>query len=268
MCLLGRRGASGQATLEYLFLIFFTIVLISGFVYRFNGAVKAYFDGYFSPGGYLACLIQNGILPGETGDNGDCNPPTFNMQNGQKRQVADVDFGAGTNSRYGGGAGVNGISSGSSSRLNEGGGNIVPGGSASKGAFKKNDGKGGVSKKGPNTGDEGFSTSEGGSGGGEDEGGTAGGSRRRRIPYRDRSNTNANVKAAATVPTMPRDLKTPREIAAEKEKKLKEKEEGKGFDLSFGNIIKWIFLILILFAIFFFIGSQIMAVANGNKKRR
>jgi hypothetical protein len=63
----GRRQAatkneSGQAILEYILVLFVSVMLILGLMYQFSTAFRKYAQNFF--GNYVACLIETGELPG------------------------------------------------------------------------------------------------------------------------------------------------------------------------------------------------------------
>ena len=63
-----RHKQSGQAVFEYILLLLISLMLILGVVWKFNKAFQSYASQLFSPEtGYLACLIENAVLPGDEG---------------------------------------------------------------------------------------------------------------------------------------------------------------------------------------------------------
>ncbi len=56
-----RNSQSGQAMLEYLLILVITFVVMMGVIYQFNDAFRQWAQGYF--GEYLACILETGELP-------------------------------------------------------------------------------------------------------------------------------------------------------------------------------------------------------------
>lgn len=73
---------SGQGTIEYLLALLIAIILIGSFVYQFNSAFRQYAEAYF--GGYVACLIETGELPGMTGGQCQVEEVAFNLDDGKQ----------------------------------------------------------------------------------------------------------------------------------------------------------------------------------------
>jgi hypothetical protein len=76
---------SGQATLEYVLLLFIVTSLIFGTVYQFNDAFRQFASNYF--GSYLSCLLETGELPNLGAENSDnlCDADyqPFSLANGR-----------------------------------------------------------------------------------------------------------------------------------------------------------------------------------------
>lgn len=71
------ENQKGQASVEYLLMLFITLVVGGGLMYQFHAGFGQYIDDYF--GGYIACLLETGELPALGGSvaSGQCNAPKF-----------------------------------------------------------------------------------------------------------------------------------------------------------------------------------------------
>jgi hypothetical protein len=260
---------SGQALIEYVALLFVGTLMVLGLVYQFNDAFRQYLDAWFGSddGGYLFCLIQNGYLPGESGI---CTPPVFNLKNGKAKSSIGGTSGAGGNA--------------SSNANSAKGGNGFTGGAALGGEGAN--GQRGLIPFGSNSGGKGRAGS-GGSGSKESTGnadgsssspvfGPRGGSvANTRGQYRSRfvpitgDDSGGSTAGPKTVPATERDLKPQsRFVATEKARKKQLEDDDFNNKFTFGKILKYLIIIFILFSIFFFIGSQLLAISQGSKKRQ
>ena len=71
-----------------------------------------------------------------------------------------------------------------------------------------------------------------------------------------------------TAPATEEDIKSPRLVAAERAKKRALQNQDLSADFSFGKVLKYLIIFFIIFAILFFVGSQIFAISRGGRKRR
>lgn len=278
----GRRrrrlnSQAGQAVLEYILLLLVAILIIGGSLYQYNSAFRVFMDRTFGQGGYLACLIENGLLPGA--DNDACPPYQFSLADGRPGPLSGAGQGTGTGTTPPGQAGANrnqgvdgnqqiGRNSPGNTRASEGGRSNIPlslrdnppGGRTGSGE----DGAGGGKGKSDYTGSGEFSSVPVG----QDATRGRGQGRDRTVPIgSDADEVTAAARATGKVPLNERDLKTGRELAFEKaERKRKAEEEMSA--LSFGNILKWLIIIALIFSIIFFIGSQLVAVSRGSRRQR
>jgi hypothetical protein len=278
-----KLNQKGQALIEYVMLLFIAVLMVIGLVYQFNDAFRQYLNAWFgSNEGYLFCLIQNGYLPGESEN---CSPPTFNLKNGKK--LAADGIGGGGSSKNGAGSGstnASGNGSGGSNAGNGGSGGGGGGGRANERgssgslapanltAMKSNaaaSGKGGSEGAGGSTGDDGFS-----SGGGLAPGafGSRQSSRRnsRYIPYgSDDDDDSGSHSRASTVlaATSEKDIRAARLVAVENARKKRLEDADVNATVSFGNVIKYVAIFVLVFSLIFFIGSMLVAISRGGRKR-
>jgi hypothetical protein len=274
------KKQSGQVLIEYIALLCVSVLIILGVIYQYNDAFRAYTNAYFGKEGYLYCLIQNGLLPGESDI---CSPPSFNINNGKGLTGSINGEGGGTGSgaakggaggKVGSGVGVGGTSL-SGDRF-AGGGGLIPfgggaGGSGAKGAGGA-DGKG-AGKNGAagaaagGTGDLDFSNV------GRQQGAANGSGKLSKIRLRrgslgdDGDSGTGKVQGNQNVPATERDLNPARFVSAEQKKRLQTHYQDVDASFSFGKILKYIFILIIGFSILFFVGSQIVAISRGKRKR-
>jgi hypothetical protein len=283
-----RLSQSGQALLEYILLILISMTLILGVVWKFNFALHTYMTQIFSPDeGYLACLIKNGVLPGD--DICQSNFPKFNYAAAPEKKLGGDALTTERNNSVGNNlpppysstpvsdsqaAGKNSSSTptrGSGDRgstliaTNSGdikGASSFGGSSNSGNASSKSSTNSGKEKK---SGSKGFESSEGDGGGGssENSGSYFSGGPSRYVSAE--KSLGSRSEKAQTIPTNDHDLKTRREIAAEKLKKKSLLENESEF--SFSGFVKWIIIISLILLIIFFVGSQLVAVSKGNKRQ-
>ena len=71
------ENQKGQASVEYLLMLFITLVVGGGLMYQFHAGFGQYIDDFF--GGYIACLVETGELPPLGGNvtGGLCTAPKF-----------------------------------------------------------------------------------------------------------------------------------------------------------------------------------------------
>ncbi len=268
-----KRRQKGQAALEYVLLLFVTLSIIGGSVYQFSSAFRNFADQLFGKGentGYIGCLIEEGLLPGDESD--ECTPPRFDLKSGKK-----VAFAGGSSSNNGGAknSSKNNLNnnpepnpSRSAGHTNESGGGGIPTNSQDGIGFKiakapssENTQKTGSGNTDSNTGNNGFSDPGVISG----ESLALGDKRSRAVPVSEADQIGkGKAGASEKIPLTVHDIKTAREIAAEKARKKKAEEVGDGF--TFGNYIKYIIIAALLFSIIFFIGSQVVAVSRGRRR--
>jgi hypothetical protein len=264
-----KRRESGQVLFEYLILLFVAVLMVLGFVYQFNDAFRQYSDAWFKgdQGGYLFCLIENGYLPGESEN---CTMPTFNLRNGKALSQSlggSVNGGAGYKTSGGptsaGGSGSgSGDGGGASGRAHEGrSGRIVPGpifagsGGAATGGKVDSTGNNGISSgSAPATGydlppSSSRSTNSG------------------LVPFSSVLDGIGGATRSKPIPANDQDLKSFRTIAMEKAKAKKKAEEDIDSNFSFGKILKYVIIFLIVFGMLFFVGSQFFAISRSGRKR-
>ncbi len=253
-------------------MLFIAILLILGLVYQFNDAFRQYLNAWFrsDDGGYLFCLIQNGYLPGESEN---CPLPQFNLQNGKK--IAGGLGGTGAASGSGGNSGGSGGNSGGGSgglgsfnsggRVREGGSSLVP--ANIKGVGAQN-GQGGAGTGG-STGDTGFSSSGSVIANNRGFGSRPSRSGGRYVPTdsADDETTPQSKSKNQTIPATERDLKAARVVAAENARRKRLQEQDLDTTISFGNVFKYAAIFAIIFALIFFIGSMLVAISRGGRKR-
>ena len=115
------QAAAGQATVEYTLLLVVIVGIILGALYQFNTAFKVWAESYFGgSNSYLACLLQTGTLPsfGDQHTTPMCRISQFSPSNGQSLANSAIN-GANNNGKSG-----NQRSSSASSQ-SSGGGNLT-----------------------------------------------------------------------------------------------------------------------------------------------
>ncbi len=268
------RNESGQAIVEYVLLLVFVVAIIGGILYQFNDAFRLYSNAWFvGQESYLACIIKNGILPdGESDASVDCTKPKFDLASGKPIIKDGGGLGASPNdptkspkakdtkisiANTGTSSGDRGSSSGSS---------YVP--------FSKSDSKklggGPVGKDGgskASTGNNGVSSinvtgNQDGEGGRNSDGLSYYGGTK----YKG-TEDSSRERTATSVPVTTRDMKSTRELAAEKAKKKAKGGDDSGMDFSFSNIVKLLIIVALIFGIIFFVGSQVLAVSRSKNRK-
>jgi hypothetical protein len=277
-------GQAGQALLEYVLLILISMTLILGVVWKFNSAFHDYAYQLFRPdeGGYLFCLIQNAVLPGD--DSCQSNLPRFDYASAKEKKLGGPPLTTNVNSS---GAGAP-PSTGSSSSNKNSAKNSSASSSGSKGtnehetgtvATNSQDVKGSKSLTGSKSSNASNSSNsksskdkplggkggffEGGSGVDAPSASSDNLNSRSRFVGFEKSFSSSNI-ASQKIPTNENDLKSAREIANEKKKKKAASEDESPF--TFGNFVKWIIIIALILLFVFFVGSQFVAVSRGNKR--
>ncbi len=82
-------GRAGQATVEYILVVFVSVVLVVTATRIFFPGVRSFIDDFM--GGYVSCLLETGELPkfgDDSGiDSGECNPAGFAAGNSASADV-------------------------------------------------------------------------------------------------------------------------------------------------------------------------------------
>ncbi|MCC6278187.1 MAG: hypothetical protein IT289_09765 [Oligoflexia bacterium] len=277
MSLLLRRQ-KGQAVVEYVLLLGVVVLIILGIMYRFVSSFGVFMDRIFiGEESYLACLIKNGVLPGDAA--GQCQPPRWSLQDGRPPPntsgpaitqpggpaappplTGGTGPGAGNQENQLGGN----LSGGARARDRAGGENIVP-----APEFDSARGSGVGSNLGGEaseayTGSDKVSSGSTGAGGGESFAGGGSGIRSDYVPA-GRISGKALGSKSQDVPLTERDKKSAATIDAEKKARALAEENAKN-PWSIGEALRWLLIIALIVAIIFFVGTQLVAVARGNKR--
>ncbi len=269
------KNHRGQAALEYLLLIVISLGVIGGGLYQFNSAFRDYAQQLFGQEGYFACLIEEGLLPGD--ESPECLSPSFDLNSAKKARFSENTISTGGGGRNSSANkspsktetefAANGNSPTLKGQTKESGGGSIPTNSRDGIGVKLSQKSPSTQllatnkKDAPNTGNMGNSSTEAGF----LDSLTQGGQGTRNIPLNEADGVKGGqTSKTETIPTNERDLKTSRELAAEKIKKKKLAEVNSNF--SFGNILKYLIIGALLFSIIFFIGSQVVAI--GRSRRR
>lgn len=279
---------SGQGLLEYIALISLSFVLVFGIVYKFSDAFRQYTQAWFgSESGYLFCLIENAALPGDDGCQDQM--PKFDIASGKPKNMPVA-------SSSSGGSTANSSSASKSSSSSKGGSETKKSGSSNESSSassgrgsRDTGGNSGLVPTGSadfgGRGGRGFasqSNSSEKSSGAKQKGGSRsevdltalGGNSSEGSGSTSRVSSNASAGALSrgnttsannSIPVNERDLKTAREIAAERIKKRKADEEVSPF--TFINFVRWIIIIALILLLLFFVGSQFVAAQRGSKRR-
>lgn len=292
MC--AKKRQSGQAILEYVLLLIVSLILVGGIVFRFSDGFRNWAERYFvGEDSFLHCLIINGVLPGS----GTCDRPDFKL--GQGRLAVPTNTGSGPGSGSGSGSGTGSGSGGRSNSSNSANSNNANadananGADGDRAAKTKGDGPngsglipatgnlggmGGSQRRGSSTfaddidklnkSKASYTGSDKSSSGnlGEALGFSTDGGRPRNVPIRGFVNNEEDRRKSAKIPANERDIKTARELAAEKAKRAKE-EELKAQSFSIGKLIKYLLIFAIAFSIIFFVGSMFFAGSRGKRRR-
>jgi hypothetical protein len=271
MCIKGKNWNSqkGQTLIEYIFLLAIVVMVVLGVAYRFNSGFADFADKFFgNEDSYVACLIKEGLLPGDAG--GKCERPQLDFQAGKKIPLSagggnrpNTPSTLGTTKTAGAAQNPKPIESGAS-RAGENNHSIP------------------VGKFGGNSGKYiGDSTQSGGAGSPPQQNSSGSGKvsaggintdtaskeqqdlRARNVPF-SKGDKLGDKKGDDNIPFGDRDRKTSREIAEEKKKKAQSKDLET--ELSFGKIFRYLIIAALIFGIIFFVGSQFVAVSRGNKR--
>jgi hypothetical protein len=273
------RRREGQAVLEYVLLLGVVVLIMMGLMYRFVSSFAVFMDRIFiGEESYFACLIKEGVLPGD--QSGTCVAPTWNLADGKaltpnRSQSTPITQAGGSGTQQGGGANSannqanNNSAGGGGGRAREGaaGGNLVPATSSSGSGFRGGRAGSGSGAQGESS-YTGSDRSSSGAARGENASGSAGqnaqGGRDQYVPA-GRISARSRSSADQDVPLNERDRKTAAEISAEKEKrKLAQENLETGWDI--GKVLRWLLIIALILAIIFFVGTQLVAVARGNRR--
>jgi hypothetical protein len=280
---LRKNKEQGQALIEYLLLLIIVLVLGLGAVYQFNSAFRQFLagdGGLFGPGGYLECLVENGLLPGTD----QC--PIMPMPDYRKMKPR-ISGGLQGNGLNGGGSTSTGNASSNGTSNNQSQGSAgsgetpssrnVPATSADgrNGAFKgftnnPNQGANGGGKNKAGQTNDGYTGSDkvsSGSASGEASSSDAAGSLRPRNFEDERlaAATKAQSSASKDVPATERDTKSKALLEAEQRAKRKV-AASQDEPFTFGRSLRILAIILILFFVIFFVGTQIIAISRGQKR--
>ena len=286
---LRKNKEQGQAFVEYLLLLIIVLVLGFGLFYQFNSAFRQYLageGGLFGKSGYLECLVRSGQLPFATNlpaDQEKCSLTPMEDFHKMKPKISGGLSG-------GGGSGLSGSSNsgsgnGSNSSANQGGspasdgkpsGRTVPasaadsGGGAFKGLSKDPNQSGAGTRAGNKSTNESYTGSDkvsSANGGGGDGGQDSSDSLRPRFFADQKLGSGGTVKSASgkAIPASERDLKSKDLIDAEaKQKRKLSMQDDEPF--TFGASLRWIAIVLIIFFILFFVGTQLIAISRGQKR--
>ncbi|MDZ4676462.1 MAG: hypothetical protein SGI74_03045 [Oligoflexia bacterium] len=269
-----KSSESGQTLIEYIFLLSIVIIVLLGAVYRFNTGFADFADKFFGDeNSYIACLIKEGLLPGDTG--GQCPKPKLTFEAGKKLPTNTSGVGgtsinptnpnSATGSKNAKSPAQSSSGAGGAGRANEKSSNIPAGKFAGNNGKYIGDSGAGESGEGSNqkaTGTGGVASRGGGGSGSSGGGSNQQDLKTRYVPFNKGDNISAN-KGNDSIPLNERDKKTLREISAEKQQKTAKDIE---VELTFGNIFRYLLIAALIFAIIFFVGSQLLAISRGNKR--
>ncbi|CAM5999566.1 unnamed protein product [Sphagnum balticum] len=190
---------------------------------------------------------------------------------GNNSQANSGGAGAGGGKNGGGAGGTGGGGSYAGGRADETGHNGLipaniggPGGKGSAGAA------GGSATSSQDTGHDGFSST------GNPTLVPAGSYKRRSsgrsayVPYEGDGDDGGNKGGGGknqTIPASEKELRSSKLVAAEKAQRKRMQEENLNTDLGFGNIFKYAAIFALIFALIFFIGSMVVAISRGGRKR-
>ncbi|MBK9293512.1 MAG: hypothetical protein IPM57_03570 [Oligoflexia bacterium] len=268
------NNQKGQAVIEYVLLLLLTLILLGGVVYQFNTAFKVFADSWFvGEDSYIACAIRNGILPDGSDEEEVCTRPRFDITKGVTKngqgigadgKPLDQNSSQARNSAGGKNAAAASGGRAGARRVSDGQIGVVPFNSAdAKNTGLKSSAATKADGDKASTGNSGFSST--GKVQDFEQTGTQGSLSRTRSRLAPAPEEAQVAQQTQNIPLTPRDLKTAREIAAEKKKRASAQE--KGFELSIGNVFKYIIIALLVFSIIFFLGSQLVAVARSKKRK-
>lgn len=286
----------GQAVFELILLLTVAAILVAGltaqFFTPFGDWTRRMFSGEDS---YLHCLIRYGILPG--GESAECEPPTFEGGEAlaaRSTTLPQVSAGAGrgsssvgTRNRRGAARSGGGGQSGSRRRTTGSGNNR---GASNADTGPKRGGPGGIASANNRRGGSSFGGGSGSSrsaGAGEEDlytgsdkssslsadfSGVRNSSNKKRIrtaPVGGQLDDQAqSKKGAAKQKGRGRGQKKKTATALVAQPKRKVAQEMKEESFGFGKMLRFVLILALLFAIIFFVGSQIFAVARGGGRRR
>jgi hypothetical protein len=288
--------------LEYLLAVTVSLIIIIGMVYQFSSAFASWMNSFF--GSYIACLIETGELPGVSKSCASENI-AFNIKNGtDKSGVINGSFqpggsngsnGDGGNSSGNGSSGSNGSSSSNNSNNNAASAAAAAaaaragGGTGSGAAGPEAIGGGRTTPVGSIGDSKRASTAVGSAKDGKPLAGLAAGdsvdgvdgdssSGRRRKSRLDMGygyfgqeedkEKKASKPAVATVAKDSDDGSSlkPKKATEDLSRKPASKSGDEGSGLSYGAILRFILIAVILVVIFVFFGGQIQQIMNSSEK--
>jgi len=280
------KRQSGQALIEYMMVLLFTLIICMGAFYQFNDAFKQYVSSYF--GAYLSCLLETGELPalGYEGPaqtdtcNGEFQP--FSLANGRPLRA---DPGSGTPVAEGGGVpaqrgrsgsgpvkesgGVapssGGVASGPMAERSYAGNSNIPAGG---GPSLMAGGNGGITKVPLSNVDK----AGGKRSGAQDnslssndlfDDGKSG--RRPVVPMAENEQYDGKAKAKTSIPAGDQNIDSlqKRLISAETAKKAMEVKEE---EMSFSDFIKYLLIAVLVIAMVIFFGGQALQISKSGEK--
>ena len=74
---------SGQSLIEYVLVLLVVIIITLSLIYQFHSAFRNYAKAFF--GGYIACLLETGELPGTGAQLCREEMPNFDLKKGKKQ---------------------------------------------------------------------------------------------------------------------------------------------------------------------------------------
>jgi hypothetical protein len=277
-----RGTQDGQAVVEYILVLIVTVGLVLGGVYQLNSAFKAWAKEYY--GDYLACLLETGDLPlidGGTGDSGICNQlfKAFSLADGRPLATAGgttfspVNPGGANTSPAQEGPRGGGFGGGSGSGMREGAGGSGSGTNSLNNSWARSSaGKSGNGKSGSGSG-SGNSASDTGdtsvSKFGNIRTNSKAAEKKERLDTHfafdtDREPKQDRVLASTRKSPPPEGQSAGKLIVHAKRIKADSSSGGDDSSMSFGNLLRYLIIAIIVIALAVFFGGQILQISNAD----
>ena len=281
---LQRQGTQGgQAVVEYILVLIVTVGLVLGGIYQLNSAFKVWAKAYY--GDYLACLLETGDLPlidGGTGDSGICNQlfKPFSLADGRPLATAGgTAFNPANPNGSNGSTGQDGprggsrFGTGSGSGTREGSGSGSGTNSLSNSWKTSGAGKNGAGKSGSGNGAGDSATDTGDtsvSKFGKIRTNSKTNERNERLDTHfafetEREAKQERVVASAKKSPSPEGQSVAKVIVRGKRIKVDSGAGGDDSSMSFGNLLRYFIIAIILIALAVFFGGQVLQISNSDQ---
>ncbi len=269
----GSQG--GQGTLEYILVLVIVIIIILSFLYQFNSAFRNYAQAFFD--GYIACLMETGELPG-TGSTCKDEFAAYDSKSGKKYLKDNLPGGDGSSD--GDGAGEDGAKADEGKKQEAARGEAMGGGGSGRsvGRFMGNSGRPRSEAVGRVGGDKSESSSEGGDSyigmsNTQPIGRTSETYRQEtmRVEYQFAQESTPEEKGRPQTQATKKTVSDPSALRPAKaienlNRSVASRSVKEDREFSMGELIRFLFIVLIVVAMVIFFGGQLMQISRSREK--